>query len=55
MIGRDGSFEFANLAPGDYQIFTSVRGYDIPGDTLAQTVDHDIDNLAIVLNPKARN
>jgi hypothetical protein len=55
MIGRDGSFEFASLAPGDYQIFTSVRGYDIPGDTLAQTVDHDIDNLAIVLNPKARN
>jgi hypothetical protein len=54
-IGRDdGSFEFTSLAPGDYKIFTSVRGYDIAGDTLAKTVTRDIDDLAIVLSPTAR-
>jgi hypothetical protein len=54
-LGRDGSFEFNGLATGDYQIDTFVRGYGKPGDTLAKTVDRDIDDLAMVLNPAARN
>jgi hypothetical protein len=50
-IGFDGSFEFTGLATGEYEIYTSVRGYEIPRGNLPKTVSRDIDDLAIVLNP----
>lgn len=54
-IGRDGSFEFSGLATGDYEIYTNVRGYQLPWGNLLKTVSRDIDDLAIVLNPTTRN
>lgn len=54
-IGRDGSFEFTGLATGEYVIFTSVSGYEMPGDApLMKTIDRDIDDVAIVLDPARR-
>jgi hypothetical protein len=50
IIGRDGSFEFAGLATGEYEILTSVRGYEM-ADAFVKTIKHDIDNVAIVLDP----
>jgi hypothetical protein len=50
IIGRDGSFEFAGLATGEHEIFTSVRGYEM-ADAFVKTIKHDIDNVAIVLDP----
>jgi uncharacterized GH25 family protein len=52
-IGRDGSFEFTGLTTGQYNISTSVRGYE--RDPLLKTIDRDIDNFAIVLDPARRH
>jgi hypothetical protein len=55
LIGRDGGFEFTGLATGEYVIFTSVSGYEMPGDAmLMKTIDRDIDDVAIVLDPARR-
>jgi hypothetical protein len=56
IIGQDGSFDFAGLPAGDYEIFTSVRGYRLSGGqrTISKTVNVDIDNVAIVLDPAPR-
>ena len=53
MIGRDGSFEFAGLPTGKYQIFTSVRRYELRSK-IETTIDRDVDDFAIVLDPAAR-
>ena len=52
VIGRDGSFEFANLPAGKYEIFTSVRGYQMHGNprVMETTIDRDTDDYAIVLD-----
>jgi carboxypeptidase family protein len=56
VIGHDGRFEFTGVPTGDYEIFTSVRGYQLSGGqhTLPQTVDRDIADVAIVLDPAPR-
>lgn len=56
LIGHDGTFEFTGLATGEYEIFTSVRGYELSGGqrTLPRTVDRDIADVAIVLDPRPR-
>jgi hypothetical protein len=58
IIGSDGHFEFAGLATGPYEIFTSVRGYRLDPNKLKKyqraletTVDRDIDDFAITLEP----
>jgi len=56
IIGRDGRFEFTSLAAGKYRIFTSVRGYQpATGKSEVEcTIDRDIDDFAIVLDPARR-
>jgi hypothetical protein len=59
-IGRDGRFEFTNLPTGKYSLFASVRGYDIRGTDrgtaqyLETTIDRDVDDFAITLDPLRR-
>lgn len=59
-IGRDGRFEFSNLPTGKYSLFASVRGYDIRGTDrataqyLETTIDRDVDDFAITLDPLRR-
>ncbi|MGA2273021.1 MAG: carboxypeptidase-like regulatory domain-containing protein [Bryobacteraceae bacterium] len=50
-LGRDGHFEFAGLAPGEYNVWTAVRGYDLPGKQLMLkvAVEHDLSDFAIKL------
>ncbi len=56
IIGSDGHFEFVGLPTGKYEIFTSVWGYQLHEnrDTIDTTIDRDIDNFAITLDPVAR-
>jgi hypothetical protein len=56
IIGQNGSFDFASLPTGDYEIFTSVRGYRLSGSqrTISKTVNADIDDVAIALDPAPR-
>jgi hypothetical protein len=56
VIGRDGHFEFINLPGGKYEIFTSVRGYEMQGNqrTIEATVDGNRDDFVITLDPAAR-
>lgn len=55
-IGHDGQFEFTSLFTGKYEIFTSVRGYHLQQNqrVIEATVDRDIDDFAITLDPAAR-
>ncbi|MFY9726767.1 MAG: carboxypeptidase-like regulatory domain-containing protein [Bryobacteraceae bacterium] len=56
IIRRDGRFEFAGLSSGKYEILPSVRGYALPGnqDTIEMTIDQDMDDFAIALEPVPR-
>jgi hypothetical protein len=56
IIAGDGQFEFTSLPKGKYDIFTSVRGYRMREKRWAieTTVDRDIDDFAITLDPAAR-
>jgi hypothetical protein len=56
IIGQDGSFDFAGLPAGDYEIFASIRGYRLSEGrrTISKTVNADIDDVAIVLDPAPR-
>jgi hypothetical protein len=56
VIGRDGRFEFIGLPTAKYEIFTSVRGYQLQEGrrVLETTVDRDIDSFAITLDRAAR-
>jgi hypothetical protein len=56
VIGKGGGFDFAGLPAGDYEIFTSVRGYRLSGGqrTISKSVNADIDNVVIVLDPAPR-
>ena len=58
-LAADGSFAFAGLAPGKYQVWASVRGYrapewdyrkdpDPPGTI---QVDHAVDGLVVEMHP----
>jgi hypothetical protein len=53
VIGHDGHFEFVSLPAGKYEILTSVRGYQLQGhrNTIEATIDRDIDDFAIALDP----
>ena len=53
IIGSDGRFEFTSIPTGSYKIWTSVRGYQMPQREIATTIDHDVDDLAISLDPAA--
>jgi hypothetical protein len=58
VLGRDGSFEFANLPPGPYSIFTSVKGYqvkgpeNIPYSLPTISMDHDVDGFTLTAHPQ---
>jgi hypothetical protein len=56
IIGRDGHFEFTGLASGQYEIFTSVRGYQMQreGRTMEIAIDRDMENFELTLRPAAR-
>ena len=56
LTGRDGQFEFLSVPTGKYEIFPSVRGYKLPGDTVTApaSVENDINDFAMALNPIAR-
>lgn len=51
VIGRDGHFEFAGPAPGQYRVWTAVRGYALPGGAsdMKVAVDPGMSDLAIKL------
>ena len=53
VIGHDGHFEFVSLPTGKYEIFTSVRGYRLQKNrhTIEATIDRDVDDFAIALDP----
>jgi hypothetical protein len=55
-IGRDGRFEFIGLPVGKFEMFPSVRGYNLQGgkNTIDTTVDRDKDDLVIALDRAAR-
>ena len=55
IIGHDGQFEFGGLRRGNYEIFTSVRGYQLQGNerTVDTPIDRDTDNFVITLDPVA--
>lgn len=52
-LAHDGTFEFLGLAAGNYSLGPAVRGYSPPKDKaeITASVDHDVDNFLIVLNP----
>jgi len=53
LISAEGRFAFAGLAPGDYSLIASVRGYHLQmgaGAPVA-SVHGDVDNFEIVLDP----
>jgi hypothetical protein len=55
IIGHDGQFEFEGLRRGNYEIFTSVRGYQLQGNerTVDTPINRDTDNFVITLDPVA--
>jgi hypothetical protein len=55
-IGRDGRFEIAGLPSDQYEVFTSVRGYQLPGNrrVIEVAIDRDVDDFSIVLDPAPR-
>jgi hypothetical protein len=58
-LQNDGSFEFSGLAPGKYQVFASVKGYQAPRwDYKTQSdppgtveIEHDINGFVLTLDP----
>jgi hypothetical protein len=57
LIGLDGRFEFISIPRGKYEISPSVRGYQLPEKafTVQASVDKDVDDFAMVLDPEARH
>ncbi len=55
-IGRDGHFEIAGLPSGKYEVFTSVRGYQLPENrrVIELAIDRDIEDFSILLDPAPR-
>jgi hypothetical protein len=55
-IGRDGRFEFTGLPAGNFKLWTSVRGYQMPGQQreIEVAVDRDINDFAVRLEPAAK-
>ena len=56
LIGRDGRFEFISIPKGKYEISPTVRGYQLPEKafTVPASVDRDVDDFAMVLDPAVR-
>jgi hypothetical protein len=56
VIGRDGHFEFVGLDTGTYELFTSVKGYELQDnqETLATVIDRDQDGFIITLKRATR-
>jgi hypothetical protein len=55
LLGADGRFEFHNVPPGDYELFPSVKGYALRGDsTMNMAVDRDRNDIALTLDPAQR-
>ncbi len=53
-LHQDGSFECSGLPTGSYDISPGVRGYRPAEELKNLAIDHDIDNLTIVLAPASR-
>jgi hypothetical protein len=51
-LASDGHFEFANLPPGKYTMWTSVKGYDEDSQDIT-IIDRDLDGFASTINPTA--
>jgi len=53
LIRADGHYEFAGLAPADYSVFASVKGYQlkIGTDEIVASIQGDMDNVDMVLDP----
>jgi hypothetical protein len=53
LLSANGHFDFAGLGKGEYSLRASVEGYDLPMGTpeIEASIDGDVDNLAIVLDP----
>lgn len=49
LLTPGGHFEFEGLATGEYSLFASVKGY--PAPAVEVSVDGDVDNLPVVLDP----
>jgi uncharacterized GH25 family protein len=56
ILGTDGHFQYAGLPRGKYSIKLAVKGYILPegAQEVAISIDHDVDNWAIVLSPANR-
>ena len=56
ILSSDGHFEFTSLPTGKYELFTSVRGYQLQQNrrTIDTTVDRDVDDFTITLDPAKR-
>jgi hypothetical protein len=50
-LQQDGGFECRGLPTGSYDISPGVRGYQPAQELENVTIDHDIDDLKIVLAP----
>ena|SRR5215472_12945605 len=55
-IGADGIFEFRNVPRGRYDVFPSVRGYELPGNngTITTEVAGDVPDLRMALDRRRR-
>jgi hypothetical protein len=53
-LQQDGSFECSGLPAGSYDISPAVRGYKPTEELKHLTIDHDIDDLTIMLAPAPR-
>lgn len=48
-LRQDGSFECSGLPTGSYDVMPGVRGYRPSEEVKNMTIDHDVDDLRIVL------
>jgi hypothetical protein len=49
LIQPDGSFAYAGLPTGAYEIFASVRGYRAANAIGKLSIDHDVDDFKLML------
>jgi hypothetical protein len=54
VLASDGAFEFRNVPAGDYTVFPSVRGYQLPNEkmTVDAKVEGDVSDFKLVLDHK---
>lgn len=53
-LHQDGSFECSELPTGSYNVSPAVRGYRSTEELNNLTIDHDMDDLKIMLTPVSR-